>query len=225
MGLLRSLSNTVVDLSILAWDASIALANLFAPSLEPGSVIPKGAPGHRGAWPEYIPPQDSDSRSACPMLNALANHGILPRDGKNIPFTELNQRVRQTFNFAPSFCFFVPNFSARFLNKSYAQDTFDLADLSLHAANAIEHDASLTRQDVALVPDQGRPDLGLVRELLGEATGKAADGGAMLTKGDLARVLSKRRAGARKTNAKYEESRFHNLFGSAKYDAPRAEMG
>ena len=53
--------------------------------------------------------------------------------------------VRTTYNFAPSFCFFVPNFAANYLNKSYGKDTFDLADLDLHN-KGIEHDASLTRK-------------------------------------------------------------------------------
>jgi hypothetical protein len=151
------------------------------------------------------------------MLNAMANHGILPHDGKNISFKELNTKVRQTFNFAASFCFFVPNFSARFLNKSYSTDQFDLADLNLHADNAIEHDASLTRQDVALVADQGKPDLELVDELLKEAKGKMPDGSPKLTVPDLSRALSRRRADARKTNPEYTESFFHNMFGSAKF--------
>jgi Peroxidase, family 2 len=70
--------------------------------------------------------------------------GILPHNGRNITFKELNEKVRATFNFAPSFCFFVPNYSARMLEKSYSKDTFDLSDLNLH--NGIEHDASLTRE-------------------------------------------------------------------------------
>jgi hypothetical protein len=149
------------------------------------------------------------------MLNAMANHGILPHDGKNITFKELNTKVRQTFNFAPSFCFFVPKFSADFLNRSYWSGRFDLAELSLH--NAIEHDASLTRQDAALVPDQGKPDLKLVQDLLKEASGKMPDGSLRLTIPDLSRALSKRRVDARKTNKEYSESFFHNFFGSSKY--------
>lgn len=78
----RAVLNGLIDLSVIAWDAVIALMNLFASKLKEGEVIPKGAPGHRGSWPEYVPPREGDSRSACPMLNALANHGILPHDGK-----------------------------------------------------------------------------------------------------------------------------------------------
>ncbi|CZT18549.1 uncharacterized protein RCC_04393 [Ramularia collo-cygni] len=224
MGLAGKIASPLISLGVIAWDNVIAVANLVTPKLKADNVVPEGAPGHHGVWPEFIPPQEGDSRSACPMLNAMANHGILPHDGKNIPFKTLNQKVRQTFNFAPSFCFFVPKFAADFLERSYWKDTFDLEDLSLHASNAIEHDASLTRQDMALEPDQGKPDQELVDALLAEATGKkntTTDGGEdgegerLLTIEDLSRALSKRRAECRRSNEEYSESFFHNTFGSA----------
>lgn len=46
----------------------------------------------------YQPPEPNDSRSPCPALNALANHGYLPRDGKNIP-PEVLQRAIQVMIF------------------------------------------------------------------------------------------------------------------------------
>lgn len=217
MAIFDKITGAFVDASVMVWDNALFLLNLITPKHKPGHVVPEGAAGHGLTWPEFVPPKEGDSRSACPMLNAMANHGILPHDGKNISFRDMNEKIRQTFNFAPSFCFFVPNFSARFLNKSYSTDRFDLADLSLHADNAIEHDASLTRQDAALVPDQSKPDLDLVDQLLKEATGKMPDGSPKLTNADLSRALSKRRADARKTNKAYSESFFHNMFGSAKY--------
>jgi hypothetical protein len=55
-----------------------------------------------------------------------------------------------------------------------------------------------------------------VRDLLEEAKGKMPDGSPLLTKADLSRALSRRRADARKTNEQYSESFFHNMFGSAK---------
>ena len=72
--------------------------------------------------------------------------GILPRDGKNISFPELTSTVRATYNFSPTFCFYVSNFAARMLNKSYGKDRVDLADIDLHSDIGIEHDASLTRE-------------------------------------------------------------------------------
>lgn len=147
------------------------------------------------------------------MLNALANHNILPHSGRGISFRTLNTVVRQSFNFAPSFCFFVPHFAADFLDRSYWSDTFDLEDLSKH--NAIEHDASLTRRDAALEPDQGKPDFQLVEQLLADATGGTPDA-KLLTKKNLSAVLSRRRVEAKKENGAYSESLFHNGFGSAK---------
>jgi hypothetical protein len=207
----QKLSKPFIDISVLIWDFNLFLLNLVLPSHPPTSVISAHVPGFHGHWPTYTPPGPSDSRSACPMLNALANHHILPHSGRAITFRQLNKAVRQTFNFAPSFCFFVPNFSAQFLSRSYWTGTFDLEELSKH--NAIEHDASLTRRDVAEVPDQGRPDLELVEELLAAATG---EGGKRLTKGDLSRMLAKRRTECRAQNEQYSESLFHNGFGSAK---------
>ena len=210
----NKIAGIFVDLFVFGWDFGLFLLNIVTPAHKPGHVIPRGAAGSNLIWPEYIAPKEGDSRSACPMLNALANHGILPHDGKNIPFKELNIKIRQTFNFAPSFCFFVPNFAARFLKRSYSTGTFNLEELSLH--NAIEHDGSLTRHDAALVPDQGKPDLKLVEELLKEASGTLPDGTPLLTIPDLSRALTKRRADARATNKAYTESFFHNMFGSSK---------
>jgi hypothetical protein len=218
MGVLNKVTGFFINIFVFSWDFSLFLLNIVTPSLKPGHVVPQNAPGHNGSWPEYAPPEDGDSRSACPMLNAMANHGILPHDGKNISFSELNTKVRQTFNFAPSFCFFVPKYSADFLNRSYWTGRFDLAELNLH--NAIEHDASLTRQDAALVPDQGKPDLGLVHDLLKEATGTMPDGSPRLTIPDLSRALSKRRVASRRMNKDYTESFFHNMFGSSKCVLP-----
>lgn len=38
---------------------------------------------------EYYPPTTADRRSPCPVVNALANHGYIPRDGRNVRSTEL----------------------------------------------------------------------------------------------------------------------------------------
>jgi len=214
MGILNKLAGPFINLFVFLWDAVLAICNLLAPKHKPGHVVPPHAPGHNLKWPEFVPPKEGDSRSACPMLNAMANHGILPHDGKNITFKQLNTTIRQTYNFAPSFCFFVPKFAADFLDRSYWSGKFDLAELSKH--NAIEHDGSLTRQDSALVPDQGKPDQKLVNDLLHEATGTMPDGSPRLTIPDLSRALSKRRVEAQRTNKEhYSESFFHNMFGSS----------
>jgi len=214
MFLITFIARGIQNIGVFTWDFGFFLLNLVTPNLKVDHVTPRGHSGADGNWPEWIPPQDGDSRCSCPALNALANHGILPRDGKNISFKDLNATVRTTYNFAPSFCFFVPNFAANFLNKSYGKDTFDLADLDLHN-KGIEHDASLTREDSALVPNQGVPHSKFVNELLDSATGKDKEGNPILTTKDLAAYSSKRRVDARATNSEYTLDLFHKIFGSS----------
>jgi hypothetical protein len=160
------LSDLVLNVYIFTYDFFLFFLNLILPKRRIGHVVPPGAPGEGGKWPEFIPPKEGDSRCACPALNAMANHGnqsipslypgpflmhgflylpgIFPRDGKNISFIEMNQKIQQTYNFAPTFTRYVPNVMAGLLNKSYAKDRLDLAEINLH--NGIEHDASLTRE-------------------------------------------------------------------------------
>ncbi|KAL0945971.1 hypothetical protein HGRIS_012249 [Hohenbuehelia grisea] len=213
MPVVAAVKKAFTNIFVLSWDVSLTLINLVSPKRKIGHVTPKGFPGHDGKWPEYIAPSSEDSRCACPALNAMANHGILPRDGKNISFKELNHAIRTTFNFAPSFCFFVPHFSADMLHKPYSKGTFDLEELSLH--NGIEHDASLCREDVVHQPDQGTPHLPFIKELLATATGKDAEGNPLLTPADLSAYSSKRRVDARETNPEFTLSFFHKMFGSS----------
>ncbi|KAF9556826.1 Cloroperoxidase [Agrocybe pediades] len=213
MFLITPVVNFFQNLLVFSWDFVLTIANILLPKLKVGHVVPAGHPGAGGKWPEYVPPKEGDSRCSCPALNALANHGILPHDGKNIKFNEFGPIIRKSYNFASTFCFFVPNTAANMLKRSYSKDTFDLAELDLH--NGIEHDASLTREDSALVPDQGKPHLPFVRELLASATGKDKDGNALLTIKDLSAYSAKRRVDARKTNPNFSLSRSHKTFGSS----------
>ncbi|KZT19754.1 Cloroperoxidase [Neolentinus lepideus HHB14362 ss-1] len=45
----------------------------------------------------FILPSSSDSRSPCPALNTLANHGYLPRDGKNITPSHLVHALKSAY--------------------------------------------------------------------------------------------------------------------------------
>ncbi|KAJ6471126.1 Chloroperoxidase [Mycena vitilis] len=198
---------------VLTWDVCLTLANALAPNRKIGAVVGKGCPGAGGNWPEFVPPGEGDSRSCCPALNALANHGILPHDGKNIKFTDITKTVQETYNFAPTFCLFVPRFMAGLLKRNYKTDTLDLADINLH--NGIEHDASLIRQDTHFEPDQSTPCVPLIEELLASATGKDDTGNQILTAADLSRFSAKRRADSRAKNPEFTLDKFHQTFGSA----------
>ncbi|KAI9266082.1 Chloroperoxidase [Sporodiniella umbellata] len=102
---------------------------------------------------------DSFARSPCPMLNTLANHGFISRDGRNIKPEELYDVL--------SLLRFTPSLSAGFLVYLYSvyheavpdksfwaslgpKDSIDLNQLRVYGV--FEHDVSLTRQDSALFP-------------------------------------------------------------------------
>ncbi|KAH7886161.1 Chloroperoxidase [Phlebopus sp. FC_14] len=200
------------DGGILLWDTLLTLLNLVRFKRRVGEVTPLGHPGYGGHWPEYRPPGEGDSRCSCPALNAMANHGIISRSGRGIKFTELTSQIRTTYNFSATFCSFVPHYAARMLGKSYSKDYFDLHELDLH--NGIEHDASLTRLDVALEPDQSKVHVPFINELLDMASGKDNNGNPLLTIKDISSFSGKRRAEARATNTAFTLSFVHKMFGS-----------
>ena len=72
--------------------------------------------------------------------DAMENHGILPRDGRNITKEMFNKALRDTFNFAPTLTRNTTNGAESLFGRS----TLDLGDLCGH--NIIEHDASLLRK-------------------------------------------------------------------------------
>lgn len=68
-------SGLATNIFIFSWDFVLFLLNLVSFKRKVGEVTLKGNAGFGGKWPEYIPPKETDSRSACPALNAMANHG------------------------------------------------------------------------------------------------------------------------------------------------------
>lgn len=212
MGFFSSVSRLFFDVGILSWDILLTLSNLVRRNRRIGHVTPEGHPGYGGHWPEYRPPNETDSRCSCPALNAMANHGIISRSGRKISFVEVGYHIRATYNFSPTFCSFVPHFAAHMLKRSYSEDIFDLEELDLH--NGIEHDGSLVRLDTAFQPDQSIKHVPFIEELLAAATGEDKNGNAVITTKDLSRMLGKRRAVARAVNKEFSLSFIHKIFGS-----------
>ncbi|KZP28459.1 Cloroperoxidase [Athelia psychrophila] len=212
MSFLHSVQQTAFNIYTFSKDAALTVLNIVTPSLPEGKVVPKGHPGFKGEWPEYVPSKEGDSRCSCPMLNAMANHGILPHDGKNIKFTEMTKTVRTTTNFASTFCLYVPKFAAEFLKKNYYKDTFDLAELDLH--NAIEHDGSL-----------GTISVPLIEQLLAHSSAKDQAGRTIMTKPDLTAALKQRFADSKATNPDFTTSMPHKMFGASNASAMLSIFG
>ncbi|KAI8473930.1 MAG: hypothetical protein J3K34DRAFT_161581 [Monoraphidium minutum] len=57
------------------------------------------------AWPEYRAPGPGDSRGPCPAVNALANHGYINRNGRNITLPEIAAAAKKVFNAEPAASF------------------------------------------------------------------------------------------------------------------------
>ncbi|KAK7984492.1 hypothetical protein PG989_011894 [Apiospora arundinis] len=93
----------------------------------------------------------ADSRSPCPGLNILANHGYLPRDGLNINKTILSKAATEAFGFPPHFNDPAVDLVLNaHLQTTGTNDSFHLGDLSLPAShNECEFDGSLSRNDIS----------------------------------------------------------------------------
>ena len=93
---------------------------------------------------------------------------------------------------------------------------------SRHKSDILDNNVApslrLPGEDCALIPNQGKPHIPFIDELLASATGKDKEGNPSLTLKDLAAFSSKRRVDARDSNPEYTLDLFHKLFGSSKWD-------
>ncbi|KAG7375959.1 hypothetical protein PHYPSEUDO_014778 [Phytophthora pseudosyringae] len=99
-------------------------------------------------------------RSPCPALNALANHGYLPRNGQGIAKGVLKAAIMNVFNMA--------NDTAT-TQVSQVPDVFSLDFLSKH--NAPEHDASLVHTDAYFGHDPMEVNITLAHDVFARADG------------------------------------------------------
>ncbi|KAI9167867.1 ABC multidrug transporter B [Paramyrothecium foliicola] len=81
-------------------------------------------------------------RPPCPGLNALANQGYLPRDGKNITLPRLEAALMEALHMTGTIAHALASSVKPLLHED---GTFDLVDLRKHGV--IEHDRSMTRLD------------------------------------------------------------------------------
>ncbi|EJD06093.1 Cloroperoxidase [Fomitiporia mediterranea MF3/22] len=143
----------------------------------------------------YVSAGPGDSRSPCPALNALANHGYIPHSGRSIPFFQLVKAIRTVYNCSLPLALVLSVvgflWCGHITGSGFSMRlALDLHDLARH--NHIEHDGSLGHADVTpgelyapVVPDPTR-----LASLLnaGSVTAKGPGGAGALTLYDLARV-------------------------------------
>ncbi|ORY67524.1 Chloroperoxidase [Pseudomassariella vexata] len=91
-------------------------------------------------------PGTGDVRSPCPGLNALANHGLLPRNGKGIDLAILSAGTLAGFNLGQDAATLVGT-QALASSATGNASTFDLDNLNEHDPQVIEHDGSMSRTD------------------------------------------------------------------------------
>lgn len=108
----------------------------------------------------FVAPAEGDLRSVCPALNTLANHGYLPRDGKNISFKVLSHALQAGYGISSFFANFLVLGSYILLHQS-PRTPINLRDVGKHGG--IEHNASLVHDDDIDgsfdAPAQVNPDL------------------------------------------------------------------
>lgn len=98
-----------------------------------------------GNWHPQMP-ERGEVRSPCPGLNTLANHGIIPRDGKNLNVPILVKALGETYNLSAEISTVIANGGLK-TSSNPASGNFTLEDLTKHGL--IEHDASLSRKDAS----------------------------------------------------------------------------
>ncbi|KAI4119412.1 MAG: hypothetical protein LQ345_000658 [Seirophora villosa] len=73
-------------------------------------------------------------RPPCPGLNALANHGYLPRNGRNISLEQFITGITEGYNYDTNFTIFAVDVYQNFTTTGF-NNTLNLNDLEHHAAN------------------------------------------------------------------------------------------
>ena len=97
-------------------------------------------------YTQWSRPGPGDVRGPCPAMNSLANHGFLPRNGKDITLGMLQKVLPAAVNVGADLAdvFYAGTIG---MGLTHLNGKFDLDALNKH--NAIEHDGSLSRADAS----------------------------------------------------------------------------
>ncbi|PFH47120.1 hypothetical protein AMATHDRAFT_198520 [Amanita thiersii Skay4041] len=122
-----------------------SITSLSSSSTTTSSITPHSHAGGRCPVTQkhgWCPKQPGDSRSPCPALNAMANHGYIARDGHNIGITDLIRGLQECYGLSRPLAVFL-SVGAFFLLRRIRP--ISLYHIGKHAA--IEHNASLVHVD------------------------------------------------------------------------------
>ncbi|KAI0096360.1 Cloroperoxidase [Nemania sp. FL0031] len=116
---------------------------LLAPAFTIGLAF-----GYTPSYPHdehsWAPASPGDFRGPCPMMNTLANHGFIQRDGRNMTRENVIKGLGDGLNFSPALASIMFD-QAIIANPEPNATFFTLDQLNKH--NLLEHDASLSRSD------------------------------------------------------------------------------
>ncbi|KAK4705104.1 arylsulfate sulfotransferase, partial [Phenoliferia sp. Uapishka_3] len=169
-----------------------------------------GGIGYDGDWGEMQAPTPTDSRGPCPALNSLANHGILPRDGRHITFNQFASAISRSYNLAPTLGVqLISPFSVFYSGR----DWIDLEDIG--GQGVVQHDGSTLREDISgpfahatVIATQREPSQRLIAFFYPESTTT------QYTWREHSKILAFRRAASREQNGTFSLSFPQYLFGS-----------
>ena len=188
---------------------------------------------------DYQTPQATDIRSPCPVVNALANHGYIPSDGRNVSYNEvktalselgISHPLRTALTYGSylehkdnpptgawafiknPFAYFLRRFGMRNPDQqdSSGKECLNLDQLDRH--NAVEHDVSLSRRDFAQ-GDNHTSQKDLVAEIL-----NSSSDGKRFTTEDFAKLRKQRLEQQKRDNPDL-------MFGSTQEVVAYGEVG
>ncbi|KAK3630574.1 hypothetical protein LTR56_017372 [Elasticomyces elasticus] len=140
--MIRFIQAAAVCVTVYVGATTAQLLGLDIPDLL-SSLAPAAANDPR--FTNFHPPGTGDVRSPCPGLNALANHGFIHHDGKNMTIPHLLEGLAAGMNIGADFTTAI-GAAGLLSSPNPLGGSFDLDDLDMHNF-PIEHDASLSRQD------------------------------------------------------------------------------
>jgi len=136
--------------SVVLGSGVVSAQSLLGLPLDIGALLSslKPADANDLRFRDFHPPGSGDVRSPCPGLNALANHGFIHRDGRQMTIPHLIKGLAEGLNMGADFTTAIGG-AGLLSSPNPLGGSFDLSDLNMHNF-PIEHDASMSRQDAAL---------------------------------------------------------------------------